>query len=513
MKATKLLSLLLALLMVCSLVLVACSGDGDEKKTTGGNEIVQTTEEVDPNDVWDLEAHNLQGHEFLFLVKTAAAAHLARNEVYAEELTNDTVNDAVYRRNAVLEQKYNCSIRQDTTATFWDTAREPLMAGEYTYDVFYSNFTTAMASSNLFVDLNTLENLQFDKNWWDQNLRKGLTVAGACYFANGDASTSDERACQVIYFNRDLLERNNLEDPYELVKSGNWTIDKMYEMSEACIHDENGDGVYVPGEDIFAYICPGTNNWVHVAACGVTLSSVSSDGDIYMAGALSNDLQDVWDELKPLLTSPHRDVSDAGSRFTSGKAAFYSMNLAAILTMGDTTVNFGVIPFPKRNAEQEEYYTVQEAAISSSYFIPITVDKISEAQAAGFESGREMVGYFLNAMSYESRDTLIPAFYEQVVKRQMVQNQETADMVDLAVKNKVIDPVVFYDFGTMQKIFRDAGCGDGYGGTGGNKNGAVGSDAKYDTLTSLYEQRLSAARTALNNYITAVEGNNNPAES
>lgn len=505
MKTTKFASLFLALVMVCSLVLVACGG---KENNTGDldNLIVNKTEEqVDPNDVWDLETHDLQGHVFYFLIKDVPAAHLKLNEVYAEQLNNEIINDAVYRRNAILEEKYNCTIQQDIASDVYNTIREPLIAGEYTYDVIYNRIISSrsLSSANLLVDLNAVENFQYDKNWWDQNMRTGLQISGKSFFANGDAGTSDDRSSQVMFFNRDLIEKNRLEDPYELVKSGNWTNEKFYEMSEATFED-NGDGIAVPGEDVFAYICPSQNNWAHVVASGVTLSTVSSSGDIYMPGYPSEEVLNVWAELKPILTNPHRDVSDMGSRFRNGKAGFYTMNLSSLQLYGDTTINFGVIPFPKRNAEQEEYYTIMESGICHAYSIPVTVDQISEYQAAGFESGVEMVGYFLNAMGYESRNTLTIAFYDQLLKRQMVQNQETADMLDLALKNKIIDPVVFYDFGSIGNIFRDAGC-DGWSGTNGTKTLAVGSDVNYENLTSLYEARLNSARKALDTYLKNLE--------
>ncbi len=513
MKATKLLSLLLALLMVCSLLLVACSGD--EKKTNTQDLSSEPTEEqIDPNDIWDLETHDLQGHEFYFLVRESSAKHLTTNEVYAEALTNDTINDAVYRRNALLQQKYNCTVMEERTTKISDAVREPLMAGEYTYDVIYESVSNLRTLNNtpLLVDLNSVENLQLDKNWWDQNLRQGLSVAGKSFVANGDAGTSDDRASQLVFVNRDLIERNNQEDPYDLVKSGNWTIEKMYEISEACIRDEDGDGLYTVGDDIFATIIPGQNNWAFLAACGVTVSSRSSTGDIQLPATLSQDLLNIWTELRPLLTSPHRDVSDSGIRFRAGQAPFFSMNLGSMENLGEVTFNWGVIPHPKRNAEQAEYYSIQEAAICFCYAIPVTVDQMPDYQAAGFESGREMVGYFLNAMGYESRDTLTPAYYNQVVMRQMVPDEETADMLQLALKNKVYDPVIIYGFiGTS--FFRDVGCGDGFSGTGGNKSGAVGSDAKYDTLTSAYESKLSSARTALKNYITSITAEETNAES
>jgi hypothetical protein len=173
------------------------------------------------------------------------------------------------------------------------------------------------------------------------------------------------------------------------------------------------------------------------------------------------------------------------------------MNVGSILNYNDTTINFGILPEPKLNAEQEFYWTNCSYATNFSFGIPTTVDNM--ADTAGFESGREMVAYFLNAICYRSRDTITPAFFDQVVKHQMIRDEVSVEMLDLALSHKIYDPIVFFNFGSIGYIFRDAGS-DGSGGSGG-KTGAVGTDVNYDTLVSLYEARLAAARKALNNYL------------
>lgn len=35
----------------------------------------------------------------------------------------------------------------------------------------------------------------------------------------------------MLFFNKDLIAENQLDDPYQLVKDGTWTLDRMYEMA------------------------------------------------------------------------------------------------------------------------------------------------------------------------------------------------------------------------------------------------------------------------------------------
>ena len=48
------------------------------------------------------------GHRFSFLIRQSKYEHLSVREVFAESLTGDAVNDAVYRRNALLQESCNC---------------------------------------------------------------------------------------------------------------------------------------------------------------------------------------------------------------------------------------------------------------------------------------------------------------------------------------------------------------------------------------------------------------------
>ena len=126
-------------------------------------------------------------------------------------------------------------------------------------------------------------------------------------------------------------------------------------------------------------------------------------------------------------------------------------------------------------------------------------------EANGFESGQEQAAYFLEAFGYYSMGTLDVAFYEQVVKHQAVRDEESIEMLDLALKNKLYDPVVIFDFGKIgTTLFKEVGSVGGR--VAGAGEAVKGSDANYDTLVSTYQSRVDAARKALNNYIDYIEG-------
>ncbi|MBQ3865866.1 MAG: hypothetical protein II776_03110 [Clostridia bacterium] len=506
MKSTKIISLILALIMLLSVALVGCSSASDNGKKDEGKPAVKTDEE-DTSAVYDAEIHDMHGHKFWFIVRTTTHTHLDTNEIYAEELNGDKINDAVFKRNAALQEKYNCEIYEERNTDPAKAVREQLIAGEYQYDYIYTSISSlrTLSASNLLVDFYTLEQVDLEKAWWDQNAIRGMSIAGKAFYVTGDAGTLDDRASWLMYFNKDVIEKARLESPYKLVSEGKWTIEKMYEYMMATIEDMNGDGVYEIGTDRMAYIGERLNNWMHVAACNVYLSRMSSGGDIEIPATISEEMLNVWNALKPVLTSEYRDVADSGSRFRNGHATFFSCNAGAILTFGASSVNFGILPMPKLNEEQEEYWTSIHSYWTYGFAIPTACDNTSDYEQNGFTSGREQAAYFLEAFSYYSMDTLTVAFYDQVMKRQLVKDLESAEMIDIGLRNKLYDPVVIFNFGNIgTTLFSQAGC-DGFGGSGAPAGvTAKGSDVNYDTLVSTYESRVEAARKALNNYINYI---------
>lgn len=497
MRKIKLLCLVLAIVMILPMVFACSSG---EPKTQGGDVIVdETTGEKDANSVYDAEIHDLQGHEFTFLTLSTSYNHFVPNEIYAEELNSDKVNDAVFKRNAQLEKTYNCTIHADYVEDVANSVKEQLIAGEYVYDFIYTSASSSrgLASSNLLVDWAELDNIDLNKSWWDSDLINQISLAGKTFMINGDAGTMDDRSCWIMYFNKDYIEKAKLESPYELVFRGEWTVDKLLEYMQATWDDRNGDGVLTPFDDVFGLNDEVGNAWPMVIGCGGQLTRLSSSGDVEIPGVLPDSVLNAWQGLKPVMTSEYRWVTGGNSLFGrgGGGSTFWMINLACVLNLGKLEFPFGLLPYPKLNVEQEDYYTTVQMAWFHVYTMPTTVHQIDAAtlKAAGFETGPEMCAYFMEAFAHYSTDTLKVAFYDQCVKHQAIRDAESIEMLDIALKNKRVDPVVYFNFGALWNGFN--ACGSAGYGTKGSDN------TNYDALVSTYESRLASARKGLNAYL------------
>ncbi|MBR2615625.1 MAG: hypothetical protein IKC69_02985 [Clostridia bacterium] len=498
MKAKRILSLILAAIMLCSCFLFGC-GKKDEGGKQNGGIVELETEGEDESRILDLETVDLKGHNFHFKARKVNHIQLETHEIYAENITgDDKINDAVFNRNAAIMEEYNCKITEEQVASPVSAYRENLLAGDYVADFFFdeARLLRTLAADNLLVDISTTENIDLTKAWWDQNSLNGMNIGNKIFFIVGDAATMDDRASWILWFNKDHIENYDSSiDLYQEVRDGKWTISRLYELMVETVADENGDGALMPGEDRMGYIAERYCNFGHVLACGVTMGNVDDAGNWIIPTEPKQELMDVWSDLRALITAPEREVSANIQNFNQGLGTFYSGNLGTAFDVRESTYRIGALPMPKRNEQQSEYMTGVYYSQLVAYAIPITVNNADDLEGSGFESGVERSAYFLEVFSYYSMNILTPAFYNQVLLKQSVSDQASAEMIELAMENKVYDPIAGYNFGSIN-IYSLVGSN--------NQNGIPGTDVNYDTFKSTYESRVNAARKALENYINFI---------
>lgn len=111
--------------------------------------------------------------------------------------------------------------------------RSSVLAGDSAYDIIsgYSLSVAILAGEKLMYNLIGTKYLNFDMLWWSGTLIDALSLNGTLYMAISDISTSTIGTSFAVLFNKELLGKYKLEDPYALVDSGKWTFDKLFEMT------------------------------------------------------------------------------------------------------------------------------------------------------------------------------------------------------------------------------------------------------------------------------------------
>lgn len=219
MKKQKLVSLFLlsALLASCG----QSAGDAIQSSSAG----TDTTEppETEPEYVYPDEDYG--GYEFVFLNQELCS--WASRLCVPEETTGDIINDAISERFNIKISEYNVTKNEIPTL-----ARNDVMAGDDTYDCIFCPIDNliSMITDGIFVDLLTVDSLNLDQPWWDNKVVESATLRNQCYFASSDIFFHPFEATWIIYFNEDRFDALNIDYPYDEVRSGRWTIDRLYEI-------------------------------------------------------------------------------------------------------------------------------------------------------------------------------------------------------------------------------------------------------------------------------------------
>ncbi|MFA6948260.1 MAG: ABC transporter substrate-binding protein [Eubacteriales bacterium] len=440
----KSLAFALALISLCS-ALAACGGEGKPSEqttasTTAADTLSETTAEQGP----DLPDKDFGGKTVMFLTeKHNGYEWYTSREIYAAEQTGELFNDTVYNRNMAIEEKYNLKIEQANIENASNAAKKSLTAGDTEYDVVmsYINSTLTLAQQGLLMDLNSVPYLELERSWWDQRANENLTINGKLFITTGDISILDNECTMVMFFNKDIIKNYSLDNPYELVNSGKWTLDTLSELSLGVTSDLNGDGK-LTNDDMWGLSCAGNAPISFYFSAGNRIAQNNADGELELC--MNNERTSAAVEkimtlcLDPNVLSNHTGHSDfdyACEAFNAGRILFTTFALVDINGLRDAQFEFGILPYPKYDENQESYNNLISSGLVSSTSVPYNC------------KDTEIVGLLLEALAYSSVDTLTVAYYDNALKTRYIRDDESADMLDIIFATRVYDLGFIFDWG------------------------------------------------------------------
>ncbi|MCL2159174.1 MAG: extracellular solute-binding protein, partial [Oscillospiraceae bacterium] len=467
MKKPKKLRIIALLCLVFAILLVAACSKGE----TGGITSATTaetkegevpTEPKDPN-APDLPDVDMGGKVFTLLTYTGWGGDSSKSDIAGEEQTGDPIRDAAFNRRIKIEQQFNCQIKvvnpNDHTETLqkYQTA---ILAGDASYDYAITPSATfaSLLTGNYLIDFKELVYIDIDKPYWNKNLYDSMAIMGKNYAADGDISKRRLECVWIMCFNKDILRDNNLESPYDLVKSGQWTFDKMMEMGRVVARDLDGDGK-MKENDLYGLNYTGDTIMGLINGCGVKIAEIDEKGIPQLTIGTEANLE----KMMKIYTETRDDSwsIDTLFRFWLGDIDIFSDSRALFLAcaghnvVADTTsenatntqglrtidVDFGIIPYPKWDAAQSDYMPHTAGSYHPIMSIPNTNEDLDN------------LGIFLEAMSWEGSKELVPAFYESLLKTKTARDDESAEMIDYIFGNLSYDVGNMYNFGEIVGTF------------------------------------------------------------
>ncbi|MBO5219252.1 MAG: hypothetical protein J6C52_07475, partial [Clostridia bacterium] len=118
-----------------------------------------------------------------------------------------------------------------------------------------------------------------------------------------------------------------------------------------------------------------------------------------------------------------------GLRMDSGRVLFQIEALVRLSNYRETTVDFGILPYPKLDEAQEGYTTNDWSGLMA---IPAAI------------KNPEMVGEVCEMLAYYSGDTTIPAYYDLMLGEKLARDTESKEMLELIFDGITYDPAITY---------------------------------------------------------------------
>ena len=155
-----------------------------------------------------------------------------------EESTTDGVLRVIYERNMTVEERLGVEFNWKYVVGHWG-AREGYINeiiktcdGGSPYDAFvaYNLVPPVVASRGYAANLYNTKYLDLTAPWWPSAYLEQMIVNEKVFSLVESNDYGVLRNMMAVFFNTEMLESRNLEDPYQLVKDNEWTISKLNEM-------------------------------------------------------------------------------------------------------------------------------------------------------------------------------------------------------------------------------------------------------------------------------------------
>ena len=441
----KKLTLNITLLVILSIIVTSCANetpDFPDSSTTAAqtesNGVLgrESVSDMLPETDWD-------GREFRII-----ATDYLSDDFIAEEETGSLINDAVYNRNRTIEERFNVDLVADCGSDYNATNSlvvSSIMSGEDEYDLVLNHMitTAASAADNLFMDWNDVDYIDVTKPWWNYSSYENLSVDGRSYMIIGSISPYYLGEYYCVYFNKRLGLDYGIDDSiYDVVLDGKFTIDYYYSLIKDKWLDLNSNGQM--DENDFYGLAAQTTSYATPFIYSFGETTVKNDADGIPRLAMNSEkFADIVNKVYQLFYESSGTLTTSGwslhtDTFLDGRAIFFNgVFLHSYQYFTDFEDEYGILPYPKWDEAQDEYYTMSDGS-SPLAAIPKTVTDTA------------FVGMITEALAAESWRTVIPTMYDVALKVRGVRDERSVEIIDLIANSAVVDfGFVYSDFSGM----------------------------------------------------------------
>ena len=447
---------IMAVCLLTAVLLASCGENSRIDTETSGIENEDTStaapETTDPSRISDLpEKYDLGGYE-LTVAKTSPETNFWALGTFAvDEENGEVLNDAIYRRNLEVTENYNFRITEiNFNSNPVDKVNTSVLAGDDEYRLALLELRNVSSTANgNYLNLYDLEWLSPEKVWWDQNIQRDLTIGGRLTMLTGDILVADNDAMMMTMYNRPLADDYKFENLYDAVREGRWTYDLMLGLAKKVSSDLDGNDTW-DENDRYGLLYVNNSAAEPYFASSCTYLYRIENGKPEFTGD-SERAHELFEMMNKILSD--NTIAFDWSRITQNTSAkiaemignkqvlFQNMVLSFVRrNYRDIELDFGLLPLPKFDEEQEKYSTMINLS-TPFVFVPASVAE------------PDKVGFALEALAAAS-DDITDSYYSVCMESKYTRDAESFEMIKLASENITYDPGFIYDWGGLGTTIR-----------------------------------------------------------
>ena len=241
-----------------------------------------------------------------------------------------------------------------------------------------------------------------------------------------------------MLFDVEILKNSNIDMPYDYVRNGTWTLETMANMAIQAT-DLKSDGTFdwdQQGECVYGISVESHSTSILLTGANALFGRKDSDDFLYLDcettlfSDKAMDIAGMYSSEGVINMCTGNDGNEREAVMLNRRSAFHIQGLHMIRSTVQAGLDFGVVPAPKYNEEQENYqcsanFNANYPCISISYAYP------------------EEAGLILDALSFEAHRTFEKVYYEDhlELKNNSGEMIDDIEMLRLIRKSITADPL------------------------------------------------------------------------
>lgn len=380
---------------------------------------------------------------FNFLCREDGAGAWTILDAYTDSMKGEILNDTIYERNNKTTEECGVIINQVLSNNVTDEVKNSVYAGSCDYDAIITNseMNVDLAASSCLLNMNDMPEIDFTNPWWDSAANENLSLFGKQFYAISDMNIMAFDATWITMANITVLDDLGIkiDDIYETVRQGAWTLDKYKEVSDLNCRDVNNNSK-TDSEDWYGTVMQGHGADGFLIGCGVKFIDRQEDGVLSLV-PLNETYVTIFDKISSIINknkafnSHDSSQNDMYSRdteygqviFSENRAIFFTETLQCVRRLREMETSFGLIPMPKADESQEHYISMIHWWATSMLSVPLNAPDTYKSAV------------ILEYMSWLSSETVKPVYYDIVIRDKYLRDATSSEMLDYAMQERVID--------------------------------------------------------------------------